>query len=117
MSLELEASALARRTGIRCQLGGNRRIPPLHPDQITGVFRIVQEALTNVVRHVSASSVRISIDGTAAAMAVKVKDNGRGRISMRRSIDPRWAFSACANGQRSGRSDFAGTPKSPAEQP
>ena len=42
------------------------------------MFRIVQEALTNVVRHAGASAIRIAMRQTAASISVKVHDNGRG---------------------------------------
>ncbi len=77
-AIELEAAALARRTGIRCRVVGNRRVAKLDPVQTTAVFRIVQEALTNVVRHANASAITISINGTAGSTSVKIRDNGRG---------------------------------------
>ncbi|MBI4487267.1 MAG: PAS domain-containing protein [Acidobacteria bacterium] len=77
-AIELEAAALSRRTGIRCRVAGNRRVGALDPAQRTCVFRIVQEALTNVVRHASASAINIRIDEAAGALRVKVQDNGRG---------------------------------------
>lgn len=42
------------------------------------VYRIVQECLTNVVRHAGASEVRISVKRTANAIEVLVRDNGKG---------------------------------------
>jgi PAS domain S-box-containing protein len=80
-AIELEAAALTRRTGIRSRVSGNRRLPPLDEAQTTGMFRIVQEALTNVVRHASASAVTISIVGSSKSTSVRVQDNGRGMPS------------------------------------
>jgi len=77
-AIELEAAALTRRTGIRSRVSGNRRLPPLDEVETTGMFRIVQEALTNVVRHASASAVTISIVGSSNSTLVRVQDNGRG---------------------------------------
>jgi two-component system, NarL family, sensor histidine kinase UhpB len=77
-AIELEGAALARRTGIRCRVVGNKRVAKLDPAQTTAVFRIVQEALTNVVRHASASAITISINGTSRSTSVKIRDNGRG---------------------------------------
>lgn len=77
-ALELEAGALSQRTGIRCRVAGNRRVGTLDPAQTTSVFRIVQEALTNVVRHASASAISIRIDEVANALRIRVHDNGRG---------------------------------------
>src|SRR5262249_51800129 len=79
-AIELELAALGRRTGIRCRLTGNKRLIPLSPTQTTALFRIVQEALTNVVRHASASTIALSIQGTAKATTVIVRDNGRGMV-------------------------------------
>ena len=79
-AIELEATALGRRTGIRCRITGNRRLVPLTAIQMTGLFRIVQEALTNVARHASASAITISIQGTSTTTSVTVRDNGRGMV-------------------------------------
>jgi two-component system, NarL family, sensor histidine kinase UhpB len=79
-AIELEAAALGRRTGIRCRVAGNKRLGPLTPVQTTGLFRIVQEALTNTVRHAGASAITIWIHGTSAATSLKVQDNGRGMV-------------------------------------
>jgi signal transduction histidine kinase len=47
----------------------------------------VQEALTNVVRHASASAIVIAINGTSRSTSVKVGDNGRG-ITAKQMADP-----------------------------
>ncbi len=86
-AIELEGAALARRTGIRCRVVGNRRVARLDSVQTTAVFRIVQEALTNIVRHAGASAITISISGTARSTSVKVRDNGRG-MSEKQMTDP-----------------------------
>jgi signal transduction histidine kinase len=76
-AIELEAAALARRTGLRCRVTG--RLPTAGtPERTTAVFRIVQEALVNVVRHAGASAVRIVMRETPEALSVKIHDNGRG---------------------------------------
>jgi PAS domain S-box-containing protein len=80
-AIELEAAALTRRSGIRSRVSGNRRLPPLDEMQTTGMFRIVQEALTNIVRHASASTVTISIVGSAKSTLVRIQDDGRGMTS------------------------------------
>jgi len=86
-AIELEGAALARRTGIRCRVTGNRQVSELDPAQTTAVFRVVQEALTNVVRHASASAIVIDINGTSRSTTVKVRDNGRG-MSAEQIADP-----------------------------
>jgi signal transduction histidine kinase len=41
-------------------------------------YRIVQEALTNTVRHAQASAVRVRVDASPAALEIAVLDDGRG---------------------------------------
>jgi two-component system sensor histidine kinase UhpB len=77
-AIELEALAVARRTGLRCRISGRLRTTGLKPEQTTAVFRIVQEALTNVARHAGASAIRLTMRQTPENMSVKIHDNGRG---------------------------------------
>ncbi|MFG2050011.1 sensor histidine kinase [Micromonospora sp. NPDC048935] len=53
---------------------------PVEPPADVGVaaYRIVQESLTNVVRHAEAGSVRILLDYTAEALTVSITDDGHG---------------------------------------
>ncbi|MDG0024861.1 PAS domain S-box protein [Trinickia sp. Y13] len=44
----------------------------------TTIFRIVQEALTNVVRHAEATRVSVSLVGEDGHCTVRIADNGRG---------------------------------------
>ncbi|MGN6314804.1 PAS domain-containing protein [Trinickia sp.] len=50
-------------------------------DSGTEVFRIVQEALTNIARHSGASEVTIEIAREDPFCMVKISDNGRGALS------------------------------------
>lgn len=50
----------------------------LHSDVETAAFRIVQEALTNVLRHAKATSVDIEIELSGDRLSLEVRDNGRG---------------------------------------
>ncbi|KIG07559.1 PAS domain-containing sensor histidine kinase [Caballeronia concitans] len=63
----------------------------------TSVFRLVQEALTNVARHAEASEVRIVIGCTAAHCTLRIEDNGRGATLGKR--DPS-AFGLLGMGER-----------------
>jgi len=42
------------------------------------LFRILQEALTNVTRHSGASAVEIEFQHSDAAVSLRISDNGRG---------------------------------------
>jgi len=66
------------RTGIRCEVAvkGVEKIS----DAVlsTAIFRIVQEALTNVVRHAAASEVKVGMEKRDGALILEVRDNGIG---------------------------------------
>jgi two-component system sensor histidine kinase UhpB len=86
-AIELEAAAIARRTGVRCRIAGSVGEETLTSEQTTAVFRIVQEALTNVVRHANASAVKISMRQTTRSTSLTIADNGRG-INPQALADP-----------------------------
>jgi signal transduction histidine kinase len=44
----------------------------------TTIFRIVQEALTNIMRHAAASQVNVSLERKDDSLIVEVRDNGIG---------------------------------------
>jgi signal transduction histidine kinase len=50
----------------------------LPPDVEAHVFRIVQEALTNVRKHAGAHRAVVRLDADARTLAVSVEDDGRG---------------------------------------
>jgi signal transduction histidine kinase len=52
------------------------------------LFRIVQEALTNVIRHAKATRVEIRLRATEGELTMEVEDNGRG-ITPQQVADPR----------------------------
>jgi two-component system sensor histidine kinase UhpB len=86
-AIELEGAAVSRRTGLRCRVSGSLRTTGMTPEQTTAVFRIVQEALTNVVRHANASAIKIAMRQTPNDLSVRIHDNGRG-ISTQALDDP-----------------------------
>jgi len=53
-------------------------LPPLPADTETAAYRIIQEALTNVVRHADAHHTRISLAASDTALTVTVADDGHG---------------------------------------
>ncbi|MBB4795527.1 sensor histidine kinase [Streptomyces nodosus] len=50
--------------------------PRLAPGTDLAAFRIVQEALTNVVRHSGSRQARVHLDGTAGVLRLRVDDDG-----------------------------------------
>ena len=80
-AIQWEASLVQARTGIRCRSVVRGTALRLPEDQATGMFRIFQEAITNVARHAEASAVRIELRKTDGRLVLSVKDNGRGITS------------------------------------
>jgi PAS domain S-box-containing protein len=80
-AVEHHVSEFSQRTGIPCRLNMNRDEFDLESNLATAVFRIVQEALTNVARHSGASEVGIRIEQSesgADGIHLSVSDNGKG---------------------------------------
>ncbi len=77
-ALRQEASRFQQRGGITCELD----LPPgrlnLPKPVDTAVFRVFQEALTNVGRHANATLVRIRLQADAEQVVLQVEDNGQG---------------------------------------
>lgn len=72
------ATDFHKRTGIRCAAAVAEQEIPLSPDQATALFRILEEALNNVVRHSKASKVALKLTATRKQVTLEVKDNGCG---------------------------------------
>ncbi|WP_436533507.1 sensor histidine kinase [Actinoplanes sp. HUAS TT8] len=67
-----------RTTGLDASLEMAEMAVAVPADVGVALYRIVQEALTNVVRHAAARSVRVLVDCTGEALTVSVIDDGRG---------------------------------------
>lgn len=77
-AIEWRAAEFERRSGVRCRVVSTGEPPALDHLQSTELFRILEEVLTNVSRHASATLVRITMKGDRGKFAVHVYDNGRG---------------------------------------
>lgn len=77
-AIEWQGEEFSRRTGVSCavhsQLGSLR----LERHLATAVFRIFQEALTNVTRHASASRVEVVLRAEGGVLELDVSDDGVG---------------------------------------
>jgi signal transduction histidine kinase len=51
---------------------------PLPPSTATALFRILQESLTNIVRHANASEVNVSLFINSEVIILNISDNGVG---------------------------------------
>jgi signal transduction histidine kinase len=68
-----------RTTGLQVELRLDGDPPPLSPSADLALYRIVQEGLTNTLKHAHASRVDLRIRYTDDAVEVALADDGRGR--------------------------------------
>jgi PAS domain S-box-containing protein len=78
-ALSWYVEGLTKRSGIETTLEVvPKDFSRLTADIETGVFRIVQETLTNVFRHSDATRVEITLSQKEGLLTVSVRDNGKG---------------------------------------
>lgn len=81
------ADGFAQRTGIRTEYRSDFRAR-FSDDMETHLFRIAQEALTNVARHSGASNVRIDLHESHNRLRLTLEDDGRGLETGTRTREP-----------------------------
>ncbi len=86
-ALEWQVREFQERTGLTCGFKKNPENLVVDAARATTVFRICQEALTNVARHAQATKVDISLRMAGRKLILEVRDNGRG-ISEDAVADP-----------------------------
>ena len=69
---------MRQRTGIDVTLECNGFEERLDPDRETLVYRLAQEALTNVVKHAGASGAALQLERRGDRLLLRVKDEGSG---------------------------------------
>jgi PAS domain S-box-containing protein len=77
-AIEWQAREFQERSGIVCETHLPSEEISLDSDRATAVFRIFQEALTNVARHANASKVSVDLSTKAESLILTVRDNGKG---------------------------------------
>ena len=69
--------SFAKRTGVRTSLTAFATVERLDTAKRTVLFRVAQEALTNVARHAQAGRVEVSIQKLPDWICMKIKDDGK----------------------------------------
>ncbi|HKO74236.1 MAG TPA: GAF domain-containing sensor histidine kinase [Gaiellaceae bacterium] len=77
-ALERLVSGFADQTGLKVELESRLRDDRLPQEVETVLYRIVQEALTNIVKHADAGRVSIVVTQRAGSVGAIVEDDGRG---------------------------------------
>jgi len=76
-ALHAYCKTLSNRKGIQIHITAIGGEENLESDQKTALYRVAQEALTNVVRHAGANQVRVTLNTAANAIQLEIGDNGR----------------------------------------
>ncbi|GFO59583.1 hypothetical protein GMST_19080 [Geomonas silvestris] len=77
-ALEWYGREFTKRTGIACTVEIDCDCAHLDQDRSTALFRIFQEALTNVCRHAEATRVCATLEESGEELLLRVSDDGRG---------------------------------------
>jgi len=111
-ALEWQAQELQKHTEIGFEFKASPKDITLDRDRSTAIFRICQEALTNVVRHANATKVKVTLKEEPSRIVLRIRDNGKG-IEKRQLSDPK-AFGLIGMKERAmswgGEVKISGTP-------
>ena len=77
-ALEWLAQDFSRRTSIQCEATIGATNDAINGELGTALFRIVQEALTNVLRHAGATRVDIALGMKSGCVTLEINDDGTG---------------------------------------
>jgi signal transduction histidine kinase len=77
-ALRWQFKETCRRAGLKCTESIPDSEPKFNPDAAIGVFRIAQEALTNILKHAEAKSADLVIGIESDVFVLRVSDDGKG---------------------------------------
>jgi len=77
-AIEWQTEEFEKLTNIKCSLVLPKDEVKLERDKTTAIFRIFQEALTNIARHSEATKVAVSLLNHQSNIYLEIQDNGRG---------------------------------------
>ncbi len=77
-ALEWQTEEFEKRYGIAVNFVHSKDRLILDPTIATGLFRIFQEALTNIARHANATFVEVNLRTTGREIVLSIRDNGKG---------------------------------------
>jgi signal transduction histidine kinase len=77
-AVEWQVTQFQRQTGIQCEIQDDHGEIALPDHCATAFFRILQESLTNIVRHANATHVKVELRLNGDWLSLTVRDNGCG---------------------------------------
>jgi PAS domain S-box-containing protein len=84
-AMRWQARQFQTQAGIVCQCDFRLEEVDLDQQQSTAIFRVFQEALTNVLRHAEATRIDINLEKEDDELVLTISDNGRGITADERS--------------------------------
>jgi two-component system sensor histidine kinase NreB len=87
-AIESYATRFSERTGVSVELQLPSSEPTLPPEIELTLYRVLQEALTNVARHARAHNVHITLERTEDRIRLSVRDDGKGFVVAERTAPP-----------------------------
>jgi two-component system sensor histidine kinase UhpB len=91
-AIEWQASQLEAQTGVHCHCAIEPDLPAIGADGGAMLFRIAQEALTNVARHAHATVVEITAHLGQGQLLLDIEDNGAGIVPERMLAPESWGL-------------------------
>jgi signal transduction histidine kinase len=82
-AIEWQGAEFQKRTGIRIRVQSDADHVILPKDCQAATFRVVQEALTNVIRHAEARTVQVTLKSVKNELKISVADDGKGMTQER----------------------------------
>jgi signal transduction histidine kinase/CheY-like chemotaxis protein len=86
-ALKWYVEGFTKRTGVRVNVAISQSLPRLPLEQETALFRVVQEGLTNVLRHSGTAEAEIRAACESGLVSVVIEDKGRGFDSRQVAAD------------------------------
>jgi signal transduction histidine kinase len=77
-AVEWQANEFEKRTAIKCKLDMPDETLGLNKEDTRSLYRIIQESLTNIMRHAEAENVDISIKKSSDVIQLIITDDGKG---------------------------------------
>jgi signal transduction histidine kinase len=77
-ALEWQAREVSKRSGVRVNVEAGQVSEDLPEEHKTCIYRVVQEALHNCIRHAGARSVTVTVRQSPEELSLSVEDDGKG---------------------------------------
>ena len=76
-----------QQSGIAVEFGASMSVDELSGDQRTALYRVMQEAVTNISRHAEASQGRVSLKKLGASVCLEIRDDGLGFPEIEQGVE------------------------------